>query len=202
MWMEYSEDCRKQIFDKTKGHCGYCGRILIFHNYGIVHPNGAWIIAKTNSSPQGGTDYNQDAIPICIICNREKQYLNDGKMKVPDVLKGLEQYCTRAKVIDIVPELAYGKLVYEQDITLELPNGKKITYWERTENMFEASELGKYYHFLLSMDGVSHTDGVESAEPDTFLLSGRYIAGRIEKIAPSTKVLDQIICNNNETKRK
>lgn len=193
--MEYSDDNRKQIFNRTEGHCGNCGKKLVYHNYEIVHPDGAWVIDLVDTSSQGRIEDIQNAFPICIVCNRKKQYLLADTMRVPDELKGLEKYCTRAKVIDIEPELVRGKLVYEQDITLELPNGKTITYWERTENFFEEIERGEYFHFMFSMVGVGNIDKIG---PNIYLLDRRYVAGRIEEIIKHGMYKDQIILDTHD----
>ena len=60
------------IFDKTEGHCKYCGKQLAWKNYGKSGNRGSWHIDHSNPKSKGGTNYLRNLVPSCINCNLDK----------------------------------------------------------------------------------------------------------------------------------
>lgn len=60
------------VYDKTNGHCYYCGKRLAFKNYGQLGNHGAWEIDHSKPKSKGGTDYLRNLVPACTFCNRDK----------------------------------------------------------------------------------------------------------------------------------
>lgn len=54
---------RKQVFDKTHGHCAYCGCVIDFGKFQVDHK---WPKAG------GGTDDIDNLLPACNSCNNYK----------------------------------------------------------------------------------------------------------------------------------
>ena len=61
------------IFDKTNGHCHFCGDSLIFQKYGlknIYDINGAWEADHVIQKKKGGLKDIENCLPTCVQCNR------------------------------------------------------------------------------------------------------------------------------------
>lgn len=61
------------VFNKTFGHCHFCGDPLIFQKYGlkdIENINGAWEADHVIQKGKGGTKEIINCLPTCIKCNR------------------------------------------------------------------------------------------------------------------------------------
>ncbi|MEO0145923.1 MAG: HNH endonuclease, partial [candidate division WOR-3 bacterium] len=59
--MRYTDEQLKHIFDKTGGHCYWCGKQLSFSNYGqclgaTPLARGAWEVDHAKPTSKGGTD--------------------------------------------------------------------------------------------------------------------------------------------------
>ncbi len=68
----YDPELRSDIFDKTDGHCRYCGKQVAWSNYGRVGERGAWEVDHSVPLSRGGTDYYRNLWPACVSCNTEK----------------------------------------------------------------------------------------------------------------------------------
>ena len=63
----------KSVFEKTKGHCLFCGDPLIFEKYGmkkIEDIDGAWEADHVIQRGKGGTKDLSNCLPACVKCNR------------------------------------------------------------------------------------------------------------------------------------
>jgi len=63
----------KTIFDKTKGHCHFCGDFLVFKKYGcknIKDLKGAWEADHVIQRAKGGSTVFENYLPACVRCNR------------------------------------------------------------------------------------------------------------------------------------
>jgi 5-methylcytosine-specific restriction endonuclease McrA len=68
---EVTEATLRAIFDRTSGHCHFCGDPIVFENRGWVkHPNGHWEIDHVIQRHKGGLRGSENCLPACTRCNR------------------------------------------------------------------------------------------------------------------------------------
>lgn len=63
----------KEIFNRTKGHCHFCGDFLFFEKYGCKDLNdliGAWEADHIIQKDKGGLKSADNCLPACVRCNR------------------------------------------------------------------------------------------------------------------------------------
>jgi 5-methylcytosine-specific restriction endonuclease McrA len=61
----------RAIFDKTSGHCHFCGDPLKFSNRGWTEkPDGHWEVDHVIQRDKGGTVTSENCLPACTRCNR------------------------------------------------------------------------------------------------------------------------------------
>lgn len=63
----------KAIFEKTDGHCHFCGDSLVLEKYGIKDINdldGAWEADHVIQQGKGGSKNVENCLPSCVRCNR------------------------------------------------------------------------------------------------------------------------------------
>jgi hypothetical protein len=61
----------RQIFDKTDGHCHFCGDPLTFRNRGwSSRPRGHWEADHVAQKGKGGDSSVANYLPACTMCNR------------------------------------------------------------------------------------------------------------------------------------
>jgi len=63
----------QEIFEKTSGHCHFCGDPLEFKNYGVKDINkleGAWEADHIIQKGKGGDKKFENCLPSCVRCNR------------------------------------------------------------------------------------------------------------------------------------
>ena len=68
-----SNDKLKTVFNKTLGHCHFCGDPLDFQKYGLKDINnidGAWEADHVIQKGKGGIKEITNCLPTCIKCNR------------------------------------------------------------------------------------------------------------------------------------
>jgi 5-methylcytosine-specific restriction endonuclease McrA len=70
--MAYSEDDVNWVYDRTKGACFYCGKLLSFKNYGQVGYTGAWEVDHFIPLASNGADQPYNWVAACVSCNTEK----------------------------------------------------------------------------------------------------------------------------------
>ncbi len=61
------------VFDKTSGHCHFCGDALVFDKYGVKDINnleGAWEADHVIQKGKGGSKDIENCLPSCVRCNR------------------------------------------------------------------------------------------------------------------------------------
>jgi len=76
--MRLSAEVLSEIFDKTDGHCYYCGKQLAWKNYGKVGKRGAWEVDHSRAKSKGGSDYVRNLVPACVEDNRDKSNKTRG----------------------------------------------------------------------------------------------------------------------------
>lgn len=63
--VSWNESVRKQLLEKTGGHCSYCGKILT-----DAVP---WNVEHVTPIAQGGTNSYENLVPSCYRCNSMKR---------------------------------------------------------------------------------------------------------------------------------
>ena len=67
----YSDNKLAEIFDRTKGHCHFCGDHLVFEGYGKTEASeGAWEIDHVIQKGKGGPKDPSNCLSACVKCNR------------------------------------------------------------------------------------------------------------------------------------
>jgi len=70
--MAYTIDDIKWVYDRTEGHCFYCGIQLSLKNYGVVGKRGAWEIDHFIPIRSNGAHQPYNWVAACVSCNTEK----------------------------------------------------------------------------------------------------------------------------------
>jgi 5-methylcytosine-specific restriction endonuclease McrA len=71
-----------KIWDKTNGHCHFCGIDLIFENYGKNKDiKGNWNVDHIFPKASGGENKTVNYLPICGECNRLKWHRTGKQIK-------------------------------------------------------------------------------------------------------------------------
>jgi len=66
-----TESALRRIFDKTTGHCHFCGDPIVFENRGwIAKPRGHWEVDHVIQRHKGGIKSAENCLPACTRCNR------------------------------------------------------------------------------------------------------------------------------------
>src|ERR1700682_1073802 len=61
----------REIFDKTTGHCHFCGDPIVFENRGWTEkPDGHWEVDHVIQRHKGGATTTENSLPACTRCNR------------------------------------------------------------------------------------------------------------------------------------
>lgn len=63
----------RAIFDRTQGHCHFCGDPLMFGKRGLKgrkNENGAWEVDHIIQKGKGGNSSVDNYLPACVHCNR------------------------------------------------------------------------------------------------------------------------------------
>jgi hypothetical protein len=65
------ETARREVFDKTSGHCHFCGDALIFDRRGWKkRMDGHWELDHIIQRGKGGVPAAENCLPACTRCNR------------------------------------------------------------------------------------------------------------------------------------
>src|SRR3989338_8265626 len=62
----------RQVFDKTKGHCHFCGDPVVFEKYGLKNFDdalGVWEADHVIQRGKGGNKHADNCLPACYRCN-------------------------------------------------------------------------------------------------------------------------------------
>ncbi len=67
-----TENQLREIFDKTEGHCHFCGDPIIFHLRGFdpKYRRGYWEVDHVIQQGKGGKSSAANYLPTCTRCNR------------------------------------------------------------------------------------------------------------------------------------
>ena len=68
--MPYSEEELNHAFEKSNGYCWWCGKKLVFNNYGIFTKEG-WDIDDTYHVKNRKNSHLKSFVAACIECNRK-----------------------------------------------------------------------------------------------------------------------------------
>ena len=77
----FDDETLSQIFNKTDGHCQYCGKKLAWANYGNPKGRGGWEVDHSIPVSRGGTDHLNNLYPACVECNKNKGNLTGRQYK-------------------------------------------------------------------------------------------------------------------------
>lgn len=61
------------VFNKTNGHCHFCGDVLKLEKYGVSDINnleGSWEADHIKQKGKGGSKNIENCLPSCVRCNR------------------------------------------------------------------------------------------------------------------------------------
>lgn len=74
----------KAIFEKTGGHCHFCGDSLVFEKYGVKDINdldGAWEADHIIQKGKGGSKSVENCLPSCVRCNRLRWHRKGANLR-------------------------------------------------------------------------------------------------------------------------
>lgn len=69
----FSNSTLKLIFDRTSGHCHFCGDVLTFAKYAFKNIDdlaGAWEVDHVVQKAKEGKHSPDNCLPTCVRCNR------------------------------------------------------------------------------------------------------------------------------------
>ena len=69
----FTQKTLEYIFNKTDGHCHFCGDFIVFKKYGLKDVNdtkGVWEADHINQKGKGGNKNADNCLPACYQCNR------------------------------------------------------------------------------------------------------------------------------------
>jgi hypothetical protein len=72
----------RAIFDKTTGHCHFCGDPITFENRGwSANPDGHWEVDHVIQRDKGGAKTAENCLPACMRCNRLRWHRTGEAMR-------------------------------------------------------------------------------------------------------------------------
>jgi len=72
----------RTVFDKTKGHCHFCGDPLTFVNRGWAElADGHWEVDHVIQRDKGGAKSADNCLPACTRCNRLRWHRTGAAMR-------------------------------------------------------------------------------------------------------------------------
>jgi 5-methylcytosine-specific restriction endonuclease McrA len=75
-YYRYSKQYLWKIYRKTKGHCSYCHKVIVWRRYGHVGEYGAWEVDHWIPKAYGRSNRFKNLWPSCIRCNRLKSTMD------------------------------------------------------------------------------------------------------------------------------
>jgi 5-methylcytosine-specific restriction endonuclease McrA len=63
-------DLTRVVYDKTRGHCHFCGDKVILGHHGKSGQRGAWELDHVIQAAKGGASRSDNYLPACWKCNR------------------------------------------------------------------------------------------------------------------------------------
>lgn len=97
------------VFEKTKGHCHFCGDPLVLEKYGLKDINaidGSWEADHVIQRHKGGEKEIINCLPSCVKCNRLRWHRKGDDLR----------------------DLIFLGLIAKDEIKRGSDTGKKITY--------------------------------------------------------------------------
>jgi hypothetical protein len=78
-----SNERLKQIFQKTKGHCHFCGDAIALKKYAFKGSSetGAWELDHVIQKGKDGNDFLENYLPACIRCNRLRWHRKGAQLR-------------------------------------------------------------------------------------------------------------------------
>jgi len=68
--MRFSEDTRKEIFDRAGGMCEKCEKQIVLKNH-FPGQRGAWQAHHKTAVSSGGGDYPSNGKALCLCCHKK-----------------------------------------------------------------------------------------------------------------------------------
>jgi 5-methylcytosine-specific restriction endonuclease McrA len=98
----------RRIFDKTRGHCHFCGDLLLFHRRGWREKNlpGFWEVDHVIQRRKGGASAAENYLPACTRCNRLRWH-RKGEMMRRLLRLGLIAHAEIRRATKLGKELAH-----------------------------------------------------------------------------------------------
>lgn len=59
----------RKVWEKTNGHCHFCGDPVEFENYGRTGGDEAWVLDHIAQKGKGGSKDIENCLPACHVCN-------------------------------------------------------------------------------------------------------------------------------------
>jgi len=75
---------RRVVYDKTRGHCHFCGDKVVLENYGKKrkpYPDGAWELDHVIQRKKGGASEADNYLPACKQCNHLRWHRNGRDLR-------------------------------------------------------------------------------------------------------------------------
>jgi 5-methylcytosine-specific restriction endonuclease McrA len=80
----FSKKILTKIFERTQGHCHFCGDSLTFDRYGTTRGSnidGAWEADHVIQKGKGGRKDASNCLPACVRCNRLRWHRKGDELR-------------------------------------------------------------------------------------------------------------------------
>jgi len=78
------DDVVRAVYDKTDGHCHFCGDKVVLENYGKKskpYPDGAWELDHVIQRKKGGVSASANYLPACKQCNHLRWHRSGEQLR-------------------------------------------------------------------------------------------------------------------------
>ena len=79
--MGFTEDTKRNAFERANGCCEICGKRLVFGNRGRNGGRGSWEAHHKKPKSEGGTDTLRNCMILCYQCHQQPQKAVSRKSK-------------------------------------------------------------------------------------------------------------------------
>jgi 5-methylcytosine-specific restriction endonuclease McrA len=79
-----SERNLRQVFERTNGHCHFCGDPVVFERYGNRSAGstvGAWQLDHVIQKAKGGAETIENCLPACARCNHLRWHRTGAQLR-------------------------------------------------------------------------------------------------------------------------